>query len=529
MRIDFAISTAVARSDSAPGRWRLPFLRWLDTIEKGRAVPLLLVAFVAVWMGFLTIAYLCGDPHPDVLEMWLFSRDWGWGNSKHPPLAEWIVHLWTAVFPLTNWSFQLLAMTNSAIALWSVDLISRHFVRGDKRIIILLLLMLTPTYQFHAQRFNANAVLLVPWPIATLCFLRSFESRNFYWAAAAGATSALAVLGKYYSVFLVGSFVFAAIVHPQRRKYLGSMAPWVSTLAGLTVLAPHLHWLATTGLQPLNYALDVHKGATFRESAIESLYFLGGLGASMSIAAVAWCVIAGQRLRQFADDFRKLDPGLYLLFLISIGTIVFPIVATACLGSDLPSLWALQGLFLFAVPVVCAAGFSIERVHTVNLAVLVLGIAIVSVLIAAPIHAAYRNVHPFNEGRNFYRSAAIELGRRWHDLVHGPLPLVSGSQPFAFAAAAYLPEHPNYQPLWTPGDPWAPSQARLEAGWAAVCSGNDDRCIAFIDRVASSSSSVKSRFTVQSDLLGWPGATAEIHVLLVPAVDGLERPSPLVD
>jgi hypothetical protein len=29
------------------------------------------------------------------------------------------------------------------------------------------------TTQFHAQRFNANAVLLATWPLATYCFLRS--------------------------------------------------------------------------------------------------------------------------------------------------------------------------------------------------------------------------------------------------------------------------------------------------------------------------------------------------------------------
>jgi len=82
---------------------------------------------------------------------------------------------------------------------------------------VLLLLMLLADLPIHAQRFNANAVLLATWPIATYCFLRSFETRQVLWAVAAGATAALAMLGKYYSVFLIGSFVFAAVCHPQRR------------------------------------------------------------------------------------------------------------------------------------------------------------------------------------------------------------------------------------------------------------------------------------------------------------------------
>jgi hypothetical protein len=167
MPVDFAFSEMAARSDNAPARWRRPFLKWLDGIDAGSGVPLLLIGFVTIWMAFLKVAYLSGDLHPDVLETWTLGRSFEWGNPKHPPLMGWIAGTWTSVFPLTDWSFQLLSMTNSAIALWSVDLISRRFVRGDKRVVVLLLLMLLPTYQFHAQRFNANTALLAIWPLAT--------------------------------------------------------------------------------------------------------------------------------------------------------------------------------------------------------------------------------------------------------------------------------------------------------------------------------------------------------------------------
>src|SRR3982075_4614763 len=244
-----------ARCDKAPAPWRRPFLKWLGEIESGWALTMLLIGFVAIWMAFLKIAYLGGGLHPDTLETWTLGRSFEWGNPKHPPLMGWVARAWTSVFPLTEWSFQLLALTNSAVALWAVDLISRRFVRGDKRVVLLLLLMLLPTYQFHAQRFNANTVLLAIWPLATYCFLRSFETRHVAWAAAAGATATIAMLGKYYSIFLIGSFAFAAIVHPMRREFFASLAPWVSATVGLAVLAPHLYWLATNGAEALRYRL----------------------------------------------------------------------------------------------------------------------------------------------------------------------------------------------------------------------------------------------------------------------------------
>jgi hypothetical protein len=323
-----------ARSDISPARWRKPFLRWLDGVEAGWAIPTLLIGFVAVWMAFLTIAYFGGDLHFDVLETWTLGRTLEWGSFKHPPLMAWVARAWTSVFPLTNWSMQLMALVNSAIALWAIDLISRHFVKGDKRVIVLLLLMLTPIYQLHAQRFNANAVLLAVWPIATYCFLRSFETRQVGWAIACGVTAALAMLGKYYSLFLICSFIFAAICHPQRRIYLGSPAPWVSTLAGLVALGPHLHWLMTTGAKPFAYALEVHAGRTVGPALVDAVVFVLGVVAILLVPVFTWALIAGYRLKKIRDDFRSMNPGLLLLFLVSVGTIIFPVIASVGLGTD---------------------------------------------------------------------------------------------------------------------------------------------------------------------------------------------------
>ncbi len=530
MPIDFAFSAMAARSDVSPARWRRPFLSWLDGIEAGWAIPLLLIGFTAVWLAFLAIAYLGGDLHPDVLETWTLGRTFAWGCSKHPPLMGWVARAWTSVFPLTNWSFQLMALTNSAIALWAVDLISRRFVRGDKRIVVLLLLMLLPTYQFHAQRFNANAVLLATWPIATYCFLRSFETRQVVWAVAAGATAALAMLGKYYSVFLIGGFVFAAICHPQRRAYFGSLAPWISTVVGFAALGPHLHWLAMTGAMPFTYALERHTGKALVPSLIEALFFILGVALVLALPTVTWVMIAGNRLKKLSQDFRAMNPGLLLLFLVSVGTIVLPIVTFVGLGSDMPPIWALQGLFLFAILIVCGASYPIERFYSVNLAVLVVGIAVLAVVVVAPIHALYRNTHPLNEGRNFYRLSAMELTRLWHQQSDIALPAVGGDEGLAFAMAFYSPDHPVYEErLVFPNTERLPLQTTFKRGWAALCFDGDTACIASMQRTAARASRfVRSQFVLESTLLGQPGVTQGFAALVVPpSIEGPITPSPV--
>jgi len=506
-----------ARSDRTPARWRRPFLRWLDGVEAGWAVPLLIAGFVAVWTVYLAVAYAGGGLHPDTLEAWTLGRNFAFGYHKHPPLMGWVAAAWTSVFPLSDWSLQLMAMANAGLALFFVDLISRQFVTGHKRVLVLLLLMLTPAYQFHAQRFNANAVLLAAWPLATWCFLRAFETRTVMWAVAVGFTTALAMVGKYYSIFLVASFAFAALTHPGRRAYFLSASPWISAVVGLAALSPHVWWLVTTGASTFTYAL-AHANGNVASSLHEVRNFLLGLAAAMSVSAVFWALIAGTRLKQFPADFAAMNPGLRLLFYVAIGTIALPVLTSLAMGTDLPSLWALQGLFLFAVLVVCGTRYPIERFYTVNVTVIVAGIALAAVLVAAPIHAVYRNDHGYEEGRNVYAPAANELTRAWHELTGTPLSAVSGDDSLAFATAFYSPDHPRYARPFEYQYIWGlPRKTTLSRGWAALCFRDQDDCIRWMESVSSRAEHfVKRELTAQATLWGKPGLTREVVVLMVP-------------
>ncbi|MES5487730.1 glycosyltransferase family 39 protein [Bradyrhizobium sp. INPA03-11B] len=516
MPVDFALSAMAKRSDRDPACWRRPFNRWLEGVEAGWSVPLLLACFVGIWTLYLAVAYHGAGLHPDVLETWTYGRHFAWGYPKHPPLMGWVTGAWTSVFPLTDWSLQLMAMTNAALALWFVDLIARRFVGGHKRLLVLLLLMLTPAYQFHAQRFNANAVLLAVWPLATYCFLRAFETRAPLWAIAAGFTASLAMLGKYYSIFLVASFALSAIIHPARRAYFTSSSPWISTAAGLLALFPHLQWLAETGAEPVYYAAT-HVRADFVTSLQDAANFLLGLAAAVSLSAATWVMIAGYRIRRLTRDMASSDPNLKLLWHVGIGTIVLPFITSIFLCTDLPSLWALQGLFLLAVPIVCSTRYRIERFYTVNAALLVAGIAIVAAVIAAPIHALYRNSHGYEEGRSFYHQAADKLTRLWHEEMGTPLSIVGGNDSLGLAVAFYSSDHPYY------GDPFAyqyslalPRQLTPERGWAALCFDDQDDCVEWTERMAAQAGHyVRREISIQSSLFGIPGVRRNLVAFLV--------------
>ena len=178
---------------------------------------------------------------------------------------------------------------------------------------------------------------------------------------------------------------------------------------------------------------------------LEAATFLVGTAATLAIPALSWVLIAQSRLIGFTADFRAMSSGLRLLFLVCVGTIGFPPIVAVAFGTDMTSLWAMQGLFLIGILIVCGASYPIERFYAVNLAVLVIGIALVALTIAAPVHAFYRNAYGYDEHRNFYRLAALELTRRWHQVSHSPLPAIGGEDGLAFATAFYSPDHLHYR------------------------------------------------------------------------------------
>src|SRR5215813_13149845 len=234
------------------------FATWLDHAPKGLATRFLLLWFVLLYTAFGIFSSASLGLHPDLLDTYARGLHPSAGYDGHAPLAALMAAAWFSLFPPTDWAFHLLAMINAAAGLYATDLIARRYLDGDKQIAVLLLLLLTPFYQFIGQRFGAEATLLSTWPVATWCFVRAFETRSLAWSAGAGAAAALALLGSYHSVFLIAGFAAAALTHPGRRAYLRSASPWLSLAVGAAVLTPHVQWLLATGFTGLSDAGALH-------------------------------------------------------------------------------------------------------------------------------------------------------------------------------------------------------------------------------------------------------------------------------
>jgi 4-amino-4-deoxy-L-arabinose transferase-like glycosyltransferase len=489
-----------------------------------RALAILTVLFVAAWTCFHIIAYAPIALHPDVVEMYAWSRHPSGGYYKHPPLGPWMVAAWFAVFPAADWAFHLFAMVNTAMGLAAAGLIARRYLGGDKQLVAVLLLLLTPFYQFHGQRFGASQILLATWPIATLCFLRAFETRTIAWSAAAGAAAALAMLGKYYSVYLIAAFVIAALAHPKRWEYLRSASPWVSALVGVIVLAPHLRWLYAAGPQTFDFAVSVHGNDPIIVVVKKALEYVPGSLAFVLVPLAVYALVVRPDRRLLAATFWPSDPDRRMLVLLLALTWLLPVLTLPLFGISITSVWSMPAWFLLPVVLLAPPEVAIARPAAVRVALAVAAVTL-ACLLAAPALAWYRHVGESKEARAYYPALSRELTQAWRRATGQPLTIVAGDMELTPAVTFYSPDHPDSIPGFDLANaPWITPERMAREGVAAVCRAEDRACYdGVMGRIRDSVTGVV-HYQTTSSFLGKPGAPARFVFVLAPPKNPGNRP-----
>jgi len=424
-----------------------------------------------------------------------------------------MVTAWFAIFPVADWSFDLLAMVNAAIALFATYQIARLYLSGDKALLVPLFLLLMPFYQFQAQRFGANQPLLSTWPIATYCFLRAFNTRSLAWSAAAGFVAGLGMLGKYYSIYLIGAFVLAALSHPARWTYLRSPSPWVSALVGLVVLGPHLNWLTSAAFTPFDYAA-IRRGGALLGEQIASVggYLLGSIGyVALPLAVYALIVRPDRRL--LAQTLWPADPDRRLLVVLLAAQLTLPALSAPFLGVVLTSLWSMEAWFLLPIVLLAPDAAVVNRPQAVSVAATVLVIT-AAALLAAPIIAWASHIYGTKHGEAFYRLASEAVTREWHTHNGPPLTIVMGDR--SEAVAFYSPDHPDAVPGFAlEVAPWVTPARLAHEGYAVICAQNECAQAARA-RTANVPNVIRRDVELRRSYLGHLGPVAQFAIFIVP-------------
>ncbi len=464
-----------------------PFERMLDALidpaRRERAVLWLLAAYCGAWSLYGALAKGSQDVHFDMGEMVAWSHDAGIGTVKHPPLGAWLVGAWFRVFPQQDWSYYLFAMVLATFALWVAWRVSERYLDGEKRVAGLLLLTFIPFFNFHALKYNANTILIPLWALVTWCFLRSYETRSVFWAALAGAAAAAAMMGKYWSIFLLAGLGVAALVDPRRGAYFRSAAPWVTIAAGAVLFAPHLAWLVAHDFTPFTYALTAHP-ATLARSVLSGLGFLLGVAAYIAPAVLIWALITRPRMAAITDTVWPVEPVRRFALIAFVAPLVLPALAAMLFKVEIVSLWAMCSMTLLPVVLLSSPLLTVTRRAATWLLAAAIAFPVVMVL-ASPFIAVWIHRDGVPNYATHYRLLAQAIDRIWHANVNGPLRYIGSYTNIINGVSFYLPDNPSTLDIIDPpSTPWSDEVSVARAGVALVCPEPEAVCMHFLNQRA---------------------------------------------
>ncbi len=496
-----------------------------DPIRREYAIACVLAIYAVLWTLFGVLAKANQDIHYDAAEIVAWSREPALGYPKHPPLAAWLVRGWFSIFQLTDWTYYLLAMTSIAVALWFAWRLFTSALPPRKAVVGLTLLTLIPFFNFHALRFDHNTVLIPLWAGTTLYFVRSLDTGRLLFAVLAGAFAAAAMLGKYWSVFLLMGLGLAALIHPQRERYFRSAAPWITVAVGLIGLMPHLAWLFAHDFGPFHYALAAHElGSPSSSIKVALGYLLGGAGYTAFPILLALSLARPDRA-VLCDIAAPRDPTRRFYAMAFWAPLLLPVLLALVASLELNSTWVMPGLIL--LPIVLLAPPTVEIGLAASRAIVATAALLpVLAICAAPWFALYNHrAGGVTPTAAHSRLLAQRIDQEWRRTSSQPLRLVGGDLDLAYVTSFYLPDRPSAFPISSPElSPWVDADRIAREGIALVChvSERGPFCLhkAVLERIdalaAHNSGSRRVEVEVARRYFGVPGPSARYIIVTVP-------------
>lgn len=515
---------------------------WLGTIASDRRSSVWLVigfaaAHAVLWTAILVNLKAAQDVHMDVAEAFGWGQKFQFGYGKHPPLAGWVAGLWFGVFPVADWATYALAMATLGGGLVISWLIALRVVDRRRAFFMVVMLALYPIFNFKGFKYNPDLLQLVTLPLLVLAYLNAFEKRSVRSGLWLGLAGALALMTKYWVLTMIGAIGLAALMHPDRMKFLRSPAPWVAIAVLVVAMLPHLVWLEQVNFVPLTYAGDVY---SLSDRALNAQLVLGYIGhnlallaAPIALAALAlasttprwWAILSRQPMTLL---MRPWPGGANTSVNLSQARNVWIIQAIVAIGPPLGALfftiymktdWGISLFFLTPLALIAIPSLRVPRIALFHIAAIWLAITL-AVLAASPTIAAYEMAENPNGASSYSARSELarELTQAWHSRFNSRWTVAAGTTEIGAPMTFYSPDHPA---TFTPGEIWSSGLTSLEEarrlGFIGICDTSDGRlplCEAWM--AANAANAERLAITTQRFFHGHPGPAIAWKIYIVP-------------
>jgi hypothetical protein len=429
-----------------------------------RLLAYLTILHTLLWVIIPSIVHRA--PPIDVVEGYMWGREWVLATYKHPALPSWLIE---ASRVLTGggigWPVYIISQVFVAATLAIVYLLGRDLMDAPRAAAGAISLMAVEYLSWMSPQFNHNIAQLPFWVGSVWCVWRAVEAtagrpgynNPLLWWGVLGLVSGIGVYAKLSHGMILLIISGWMLFDPIARRTLLTPGPWLAAAVCIAICVPLLRWLIVHDFQPLTYAagrgIDPVKGSLL--VFLPSLILISGpillLASATSTFGAPWDLPrrpdggppTGERARAF-------------LMIMTLVPIILTITTAIVKGAGLRASWTAPMLMLVGPAAIMAASGSWGKMALVRQAAWT-----IPILVIIPLLYAISMVIPVTDRGKPIRVAwpaqeiATRLSEIWARETGKPLKIVAGE---AWVAGLVGVPHRDRPSILTDGNfdysPW---------------------------------------------------------------------------
>lgn len=215
-----------------------------------------LLALVLAQIAFWTFAPALSHAAPplDVVEMYVWGREWVVATFKHPNLPGLVLEPLRLLTGQVGWPAYLASQLFIAITFWAVFTLGRDLMDGPRALAGTLLLTGIYFFSWPTPEFNHNVAQMPLWALTMLLLWRATTQNKLLDWLLLGLVAGLSIWAKYSSGVLLVIAAIWMLWDATARSRILSPGPWLTFAAFLAAAAPQVLWLVEHDFSPFAYA-----------------------------------------------------------------------------------------------------------------------------------------------------------------------------------------------------------------------------------------------------------------------------------
>ena len=179
----------------------------------------------------------------DIYETIVWGEEFQWGHSKHPPLSGWLGYFFSWVTGHRDWGLYLASQLCFGVGIFFTFLTARQFFDRYRAAAAALLLYFFYYMPHQEMKFCTYLVEIAIAPLAAYLLIKGLRQNKWWQWLLLGAVCGLGILNKYSFGLVMAGFVLVVLTRKEYLRRLASPGPYLTILAFLAVISPHLKWL----------------------------------------------------------------------------------------------------------------------------------------------------------------------------------------------------------------------------------------------------------------------------------------------